>query len=61
MFQMINVGNRKLACCLKDSIELNSKALDYIHNQIVRFQDNLKYNEDDILSKETLDNLNYII
>ena len=54
------VTKEELKNSLLQSLEYNSEALDYVENQIVRFEDLLKYNENDEASLNTLNVLKYI-
>ena len=55
-----NVSKLELRKSLEETIKKNDIALDYLQNKI-SFVDNLvKYNENDDVSKEELNNLRYI-
>ena len=55
-----NVNKKELVDSLKKSIKMNSNALDYVENCINKCQDLLNYNENDLIAKNDLENLQYI-
>lgn len=61
MFKVLNKVNKKeLKDSLKQSIELNKNALDYLKNKKNVVSDMSKYNEEDKSLKEELATLEYI-
>lgn len=55
-----NVPKIELIHSLKESVEKNSEALDYVQNEITRVSDRLEYVENDYVMEDTLKNLKYI-
>lgn len=55
-----NINKKELVDSLKKSIKMNSNALDYVENCINKCQDLLNYNENDLIAKNDLENLQYI-
>lgn len=54
------VRNIEIACKLREFMNLNISAIDYIDNQINRTKDILGYNDKDKIAKEHLKVLKYI-
>lgn len=55
-----NVTKQELKDNLIQTLEYNSKALDYIENVLNKAKDNYKYNSDDEDLKEIIETLEYI-
>ena len=55
-----NVSKVELIHSLKESIDKNAEALDYVQNEITRVSDRLEYVENDYVMEDTLKNLKYI-
>lgn len=55
-----NVSKEELKNSLLESLEYNSKALDYIENVLNRAEDTLKYNEEDRDYQDIVSTLKYI-
>lgn len=55
-----NISKEELKNSLLQSLEYNSKALDYIENVLNRAEDNLKYNPDDPDFAEIVSTVKYI-
>lgn len=54
------VSNIEKINCLNQSLYYNTEALDYIQNEISRYENFVKYNEEDTQSLNTLNILRYI-
>ena len=54
------VSNKELVESLNESIRRTANALDYIQNEINRNADLYKYNENDLVAKSNLENLEHI-
>lgn len=57
---MDNVSNLEVKNCLRESMELNVIAIDFIEEELKKYEDRLKYNEDDEEAKYNLNCLKYI-
>lgn len=57
---MKKVSNIEILHNLESTLKKNTNALDYVENEINRLNDILAYNENDTISKEHLENLEYL-
>ncbi len=60
LFQTKKVSNLEMQHSLKETLQKNTRAIDYIQECINKCQDILKYNENDFQVKDELENLEYI-